>query len=940
LALGIYALFAVTLSWPLVTALGSRIPGTATWAFDESTFAWNLWYFKHALLDLGQSPLHTGLIWVPLGIDLILYTFNFFNALIGLPLLLAFNVPAASNLTLLVATTLSGFGAYLLALDALSHTVAVRRGSASLRLAALVAGVIYAFAANRAVYTALGHYNIATTQWLPFYALYLTRVLRRPSARDAALAGLFFALAALADMTFAALLGLFTLVALIVCWGRVPDRRGLLKALAVTAAVAFLIWSPVLIPIAREFVRQDSQPGWSESVKLSADLVGLVSPTNLNPLFTGHGPDLAHWTQALRLVEESKGRFSDINTVFLGWVTLALALLGLWVTRGRARVWVWTALIFGVLSLGPLLQINGRYRFSLDGMLPEGVTVPLPFTLLHFIPVINANRTPNRNSVILMLALAVLAAYGVAWLLSRLAGGVPGAKFQVPGSRFPIPDTRYPLTFPAALLTGLIIAAVILEHLAIPLPTTDARIPSVYRQLAAEPGDFSILQLPLGWRDSYGALGSELTLLQYFQTAHGKPMLGGNISRAPDYKMAYFERIPLFKALTDLELYREPAPEVDAAARAQAADLMALYDVRYLITSPPIAGRYPYQDTWQRTEAYALDVLPVEQPPVWEGDGYRAYRIRQPDIPFPFRVDVGTAGAEPYLGRGWDVRTPGPAGSGQGDEQPYNATANWVAGTVGDLYLPLSEPRDATLRLSLAPLAYDGAPAQTVSIAVNGTPVLHKQALQPGWQMLEARVPASATRRGPNRVSLSFEWAASPRTVFADPAARAVIGATGAVSPVNIEAHAFDEAFISVTDQDGQTTDASAGKRGYNVAVIHPRSGRVLDVEGFDIAAGAAQDEALAAFLSGVRPGAVVTLATRGDNGVALSQAAVDALRGVGSRVASPADLAGQAHALVGIAGAAPGTAAEQIAPGDAFLRVAGDFRRLSAAVDWAEIGP
>ena len=52
-----------------------------------------------------------------------------------------------------------------------------------------------------------------------------------------------------------------------------------------------------------------------------------------------------------------------------------------------------------MLALGPLLQINGRYRFSLDNLLPEGVTFPLPFTLLHFIPFINANRAPNRNSV-------------------------------------------------------------------------------------------------------------------------------------------------------------------------------------------------------------------------------------------------------------------------------------------------------------------------------------------------------------------------------------------------------------------------------------------------------------------------------------------------------------------------------------------------------------
>ena len=46
------------------------------------------------------------------------------------------------------------------------------------------------------------------------------------------------------------------------------------------------------------------------------------------------------------------------------------------------------------------------------------------------------------------------------------------------------------------------------------------------------------------------------------------------------------------------------------------------------------------------------------------------------------------------------------------------------------------------------------------------------------------------------------------------------------------------------------------------------------------------------------------------------------------------------AHALIGVQGAAPGTAAEEIQPGDAFVRVAGDFRTLAAALDWAEIGP
>ena len=565
-------------------------------------------------------------------------------------------------------------------------------------------------------------------------------------------------------------------------------------------------------------------------------------------------------------------------------------------------------------------------------MLPEGVTFPLPFTLLHFIPFINGNRAPNRNSAILMLALAVLAGYGAAWLLGRVSrqgnketrkpvDKETGKQGERPWSL----STRLPVYLSTCLLAILILA----EHLAVPLPTTDATIPQVYQQIAGEPGEFAIMQLPLGWRNSFGVLGSEQTNLQYFQTAHGKPMLGGNISRAPAYKMDYFARIPLFQALTDLELYREVSPETDAAARKQAGDLMALYDVRYLITTPPIPGRFPYQDTWQRTEAYALDVLPLEKPPAWEQDGYRAYRVIQPAVAFPFRLDLGVSGAEPYVGGGWDYGTA---------EQPYGATGIWATDRTADLYLPLAEPKDVTLRLALAPLTYDGAPPQSVSIRVNDETVLKEQALAPGWQTVQAQVPASATRRGPNRVTLSFAWAESPRQVFPDPASRAVIGETGVVSPVNIDVHSFDEAFISLFSADGAEMKASAGRRGYNVTVIDPRTGKVTEAVGFDTAANPYEADALAAYLTAIPKGRIVAVATKGDAGANLTPAALQALAGLGSRAQAPADLQGMAHALIGVQGAAPGTAAEEIQPGDAFVRVAGDFRTLAAALDWVEL--
>ena len=112
--------------------------------------------------------------------------------------------------------------------------------------------------------------------------------------------------------------------------------------------------------------------------------------------------------------------------------------------------------------------------------------------------------------------------------------------------------------------------------------------------------------MPLGWRNSFGTLGAEQTQLQYYQSQHHKRLLAGNISRAPAFKFDYFDRIPLFHALIETEMYRTPDGETLARARAQAGELLALYDVRYLVVHDPIPLRYPYVDTMPATRDLAL----------------------------------------------------------------------------------------------------------------------------------------------------------------------------------------------------------------------------------------------------------------------------------------------------------------------------------------------
>jgi hypothetical protein len=211
-----------------------------------------------------------------------------------------------------------------------------------------------------------------------------------------------------------------------------------------------------------------------------------------------------------------------------------------------------------------------------------------------------------------------------------------------------------------------------------------------------------------------------------------------------------------------------------------------------------------------------------------------------------------------------------------------------------------------------------------------------------GWQTLTWEVPGDWLQEGLNRLALRWAYAASPRRV--EPAARQ-IGTTGSELPVDADLRAFaDGAFMALFPEEGgqpaAQIDASAGRAGVNVTLLEPDTGAILDKQGFDTTANAFESERLAVYLAGIEPGAIVLVATRGNAGAFISQAAVDGLGAIGAAL----DLATaqtQQFLVVGVKGAAPGSAAQAVDPADAFLRISRnrDYRTLAAAVDriWME---
>jgi hypothetical protein len=883
--LALYTVIALALTYPLVTQFGDHVPGTTTWSMDEYGYVWNNWWFKYAVFDVGTNPFQTDFISYPVGTSLVLYTFTLLQVFLGLPIQFLFGLIPASNAELLFAFVMSGYGAFLL----LKYLIRITNYQLpTTNLAALVGGAVFAFSSSRFVYASLGHYNVVATEWIPFYILFLIKTVGEKKWSNALFAGLFAAFALYVETTSGVLLVLFTLLYLLFAWHEVWQRATLARLAALGATATFL-FAPLLIPTLNEIFNSGyALPGWGHAEKLLVDLFGFFTPTGLHPFNR-------QWVQELDLVRQGTSRFIDVNTVFLGYATVVLALLATVRYWKTVKVWATSALAFAILSLGPLLHINGKSLFDFDGL---QVTFPLPFLLLHYIPLLKENRVPNRFSVLVMLSLAVLVGFAVAWA---------SQKVKAKSEKL------------APVLSFAFLLLLLFEHAAIPLPLTDARVPDVYAQIAREPGEFAVLTFPLGWRNSFGQQGAEDTRVQYYQSAHRKYLFPANIQRNPPFLFEYFDRISLFHSLTELEFYKEIPAETLARDRAAAPALMAFFDIRYVVIHPAIPGRPPYSDRRGAVVDYVQKILPLGEK-IYDRDGVIAYRINQAQLPAKQQIAFGIDAAHLYQAEGWDR-----------DEVIADTRANWANQQNARVVFPIREIVDYQLSLRALPFVYAQAPVQRLELFVNDQPV-QKFEMRTGWENYTVTIPARVLRPGLNELALKFGYAVRPRDVLP---ANFAVGNTGVKSPADIIANASDWGSIKVNGR-----EVSLLGRGYNVVVIDPKSGAVINAKVFNTADDKAASRALTDFIAQIPNGFIVAVASQEEVAGNLGDGAVDALRSIGAQI-DARQSPNRSHAIIGAKGALPGSALEQSSEGTSFISVgrSPDERRLAAAVSSITIG-
>ncbi|AKB19739.1 MULTISPECIES: hypothetical protein [unclassified Methanosarcina] len=529
----LYTLLTFILTYPVVFKIRTYIPG------GGDAFHWIriLWYTPVAIFNPDFTKLtHDYLIFYPYGIPASPFQ-SAFNQVLTYLLSSVMAVHQAYTVLWLLSFIFGAYGTYLLGDYLLNDKVA-----------SFIAGLVFAFSPYHFVHS-LGHLGATSIEWIPFCALYLMKMFREGGIRNSLFAGIFFILVAMSDLQYMVFMGIFVMLLFlyeidIVLRKEKQDYKEKLKSIFYKYSLFGVISFIGLIPLTMEniltaistenFLKLDS----SEAITYSTDLLSFFLPSVLHPVFGGHTKDI---------YGNFSGNFSE-NTTFIGYTVILLSLFAIRRLKENKYVKFWSisALFFSLISLGPLLHVNGNTSFTVFH-----TTVPLPHLALYYlIPFLDNCRTTGRFFVIASLSFAALTGYGASELL----------KYSKDNKKMA-----------AVVISSLII----FEYLAIPFPVSTVNKPSFYEEISQDKDNYALLEIPATL--NYGA-GVRII---YYQTIHGKPVVGNWAARFPSDARNFEFNTPVVRELTRLQPFTVDILNQDI--KQVGTSILNYYNISYVI---------------------------------------------------------------------------------------------------------------------------------------------------------------------------------------------------------------------------------------------------------------------------------------------------------------------------------------------------------------------
>ncbi len=492
-----------------------------TWAM-----AWDTTALLHNPLHLWQAPLL-----YPNNLTLSYTESLFGNVIFFAPVfLLTHNPVLAYNVTFYLTFFLCGLNMYIVA-----------RHYTQKRFAAFVAALIYAFAPYRLAQ--IDHIPVTGGEWIPLAFLYLDKSFQEGRWRHWILFALFYVLQLLSSVYYGIFLA-YTLLAYLLIRYSIPflkqwRQRGReylisLSKLVVRPAIVFgamlillvILLEPYLVSLHNGYARSVIQ-----TVGYSAFLRDFLFTAPFNKLY-----GIAYFNgETIPLDGE--------HFLFLGWTIMALTVLGVILAFRRRntamQAYAWTGLVVLLFAFGPYLQYSAGNGAPLPGGTliahPFPPAIPMPWLIaFHILPGFKGLRVPSRLIGVLLMMLALLGAYVVAWIQDALATPAfarsrannsqgTGEKPQaIKASPFKSIALGCILTIiPLALLAEALPAYLPVTH--VPVGNT---IPAVYEWLATHGGSQPIVELPMS--DAASPFGDKNEAwYDYYTIYHPHPIANG-----------------------------------------------------------------------------------------------------------------------------------------------------------------------------------------------------------------------------------------------------------------------------------------------------------------------------------------------------------------------------------------------------------------------------
>lgn len=698
IVLGAYLAAALVMSFPLALHFRDSIAGVEG---DVWSYLWATGLAKFALNDTGINPFRNDFVYYPLGAATQLLWGTALPSFASLPLQLAFGLIPAFNFMYLAATVLTGYGTFLLSryflITARREDMSGEKRMTAVLLASFIGGLIFAFCSLRLGY-GLAFTNLFHTEFIPFYALFLIKTTRNPNYRNALLAGLFFAFNGYIDFQIAAFLVLFTAL-WVLGWGAgvIYNHRNSPRAYPMASGqtqsviaycllagiIALAASLPILALVTQDFISEGGNYlrvyPLSYSRERSYDVLSFVLPNARSTLYKAlPGPSLAGVNSALDV--EGDSQLSPDRQSYIGIAVFVLALLGVAVLRRAAVFWIVVTLAFAVLALGPFLHFAG-----------VDTGIPLPYALIHEIPIANHIRIPMRYGIMSFLGLAMLGAAGAQSLFERWNW----------------------LVAPLAIL-------ILLEAAVLPYPILMFNLPRIYEEIAKQPGDFSILEIPsFNWR---AAAANEV-----YQSFHQKRILRAYTNRISPDLADYFalRQMPIIdRSLRILEGEEKGFLSLQDRAedRALAPATIRFFNLRYALL------HVNWLDTPRNSsiDRYLRDVLGARV--ISTADGVVAYEFPDASAPLShLEINLANNDSLMYLGRGWQTE---PRADAEGEVGRY------VTGMKSEVYFDSL----ANIKPALTIRAFSENAGSELHLELNGR-TLGMQRLSPGWADYHIQIP-------------------------------------------------------------------------------------------------------------------------------------------------------------------------------------------------------